>query len=202
MTRKPQTAAELIAELSRDPNFVANKRRRDEEEMQILATLKEEEKPLLSDLESVGVSVGTVWDLVNTRKPYPIAISILTRHLSLPYNLRIKEGIARALTVAYGGSDTLRALMEEFKRQNDNSEVSLKWVLGNAIAACATSADADMLIDLVIDRSNGKARAMIISALPNAVKDRKRLHDILRDLAHDQDVGVFAERAMRAVKRK
>jgi hypothetical protein len=62
--------------------------------------LKEEEKPLLADLNSVGVCIDSVWDLVNTSEPYPIAVPVLTRHLSMPYGRRIKEGITRALTVA------------------------------------------------------------------------------------------------------
>jgi hypothetical protein len=90
--------------------------------------------------------------------------------------------------------------VEEFKRQNDNSELSLKWVLGNAIAAAATSADADTLIAVVTDWSNGKARNMIILALPNIVSNKARLHDVLRNLARDQDVGAFARRAMKAAK--
>jgi hypothetical protein len=197
MTRKPQTAAELMAELNRDPDFVASKKRRDEEERRVIAVLKEEEKPLLLDLKNVGVSVETVWDLVNTSELYPHAVQILVRHLSIPYSLRIKEGIVRALTVPYGGELALRALVEEFKRQNENSEVSLKWVLGNAIAAVATSTNADALIELVLDQSNGKARSMIVLALPKVVKDKARLRNILRDLAHDGDVSVFAKRAMK-----
>jgi hypothetical protein len=195
MTRRQQTAAELMAELAQDPAFVANKKRREEEEQRRLAMLKEEEKPLIADLNAVGVVVETVWDLVNTSASYHPAIPALTHHLSMPYSLRIKEGIARALTVPYGGSAALDAAIEEFERQNADSEVSLKWTLGNAIAVLATPPDADRLISLVMNRSNGKARDMIILALPRLVEDKVRLKDILRELKQDKEVSAFAKRA-------
>jgi hypothetical protein len=201
MTRKQQIAAELMAELARDPAFAANKKRREDEEQRRLAMLKEEEKPLIADLKAVGVIVETVWDLVNTSASYRAAIPTLTHHLSMPYSLRIKEGIARALTVPYGGSAALNAAIEEFERQNANSEVSLKWVLGNAIAVLATSADTDRLISLVMNRSNGKTRDMIILALPRLVEDKVRLKEILRELKQDEDVSAFAKRAETAARR-
>ena len=189
-----------MAKLSRDPRFVANKRRREQEELRLSNALKAEEGPLLSDLKSVGVSVETVWDLVNTREPYPSAVPVLMQHLSEPYSIRIKEGIARALTVPYGGRDALAAVMEEFERQNATSENSLKWVLGNAIAVLAGPADAEVLIQLATDTSNGKSREMIVLALPRLVKDKTRLHRILRDLQKDEDVGAFAKRAKNAAR--
>jgi hypothetical protein len=200
MTRKQQTAAELMAALSRDPTFVTNKRRRDEEEHHRLTLLGEEEKPLITDLKGVGIVVETVWDLVNTNASYRAAIPTLTRHLALPYSLRIKEGIARALTIPYGGSSALNTAIEEFEKQNENSEISLKWVLGNAISVLATQGDADRLILIAMNRSHGKARAPIVSALPRVVQDKVRLKAVLRELEQDGDVSAFAKRARRAVR--
>jgi hypothetical protein len=202
MTRKGQTAAELLAALNRDPNFVTSQKLRDEENIRVLATLKDEQRHLISDLQSVGVLVNTVWDLVNTSKQYPSAIPILAKHLGMPYSRRTKEGIARALTVEYGGSESFGALVEEFKKQNDSSETSLKWVIGNAIATIATSVNENIIIDLVGDESNGKARAMMVSTLPKVVRDNERLHHLLNHLANDGDVGVFAKRALRMTRRK
>lgn len=191
-----------MAELARDPAFVASKETREKEEQRRLVVLKEEEKSLIADLRVAGVIVETVWDLVNTSVSYRGAIPALTRHLSLPYSLRIKEGIARALTVPYGGLEALNATIEEFEKQNSNSEVSLKWVLGNAIAVLATPSDADRLISLVMNRSNGKARDMIILALPRLVEDKTRLEDVLRELKQDEDVSAFAKRAETAARRR
>jgi hypothetical protein len=199
--RKQQSAAELMAELSLDPAFAMNKQRREDEEHRRLAGLKEEEKPLVAELKAAGVVVETVWDFVNTSASYRAAIPILARHLSMPYSLRIKEGIARALTVPYGGSAALSAVIDEFDRQNANSEVSLKWVLGNTISVLATPADADRLISLVMNPANGKARDMIILALPRLVEDKARLKDILRELKKDEDVRAFAKRAETAARR-
>src|SRR5262249_50216182 len=88
MTRKQQTAAELMARLAREPAFAANKQRKEVEEQRTLAMLKEEEQPLIADLKAVGVIVETVWDFVNTSASYRVAIPTLVRHLSMPYSLR------------------------------------------------------------------------------------------------------------------
>lgn len=43
--------------------------------------------------------MDSVWHLGSTFKTYPEAISILLKHLALPYSDRIREGIARSLAV-------------------------------------------------------------------------------------------------------
>jgi hypothetical protein len=195
MTKKPKTAAELMAGLQQNPQFVARQKLREEQESKRLEELREEQRDLLADLNNLGVSASSVWDLVNSDEKYPAAVPLLVRHLSLPYNRPVKEGIIRALTVEYAGPAALRELLKEYQKQNDDSETSLKWVLGNAIATVAESSDADTLISLATDPSHGKARDMIISALPRVVRDQDQLDSILRRLMHDDEVREFAHRA-------
>ena len=195
MTRKSKTAAELLAELQRSPEFAAQKKWREGQDDQRLHELHKEQMQLLSELKNLGISISSVWDLVNSKENYSVAIPILVCHLSFPYSASVKEGIVRALTVDYAGSEALRQLVQEFRKQNDDSETSMKWVLGNAIATAARSSDADTLISLATDPSQGKARDMIISALPNVVKDKVRLDVILHRLMSDEEVKEFAHRA-------
>lgn len=41
---------------------------------------REAEKPILRDLGDVGEQVSSVWDFVNTSRPYPRALPVLLRH--------------------------------------------------------------------------------------------------------------------------
>jgi hypothetical protein len=195
MTTKSKTAAELLAELRQNPEFSARAKLRDEQNEKIQESSRNEQIQLLSELKELGILVGSVWDLVNSKGSYSAAIPILIRHLSEPHSGGVKEGIVRALTIENAGPEVLRELIKEFVKQNDDSENSLKWVLGNAIATVAKASDADTLVKLATDRANGKARDMIISSLPRVVKDKARLNAILDRLANDKDVREFVDRA-------
>jgi hypothetical protein len=196
LTNKPLTAAELLAKLRRNSSFVSREKRRQEENRRVEEDSQKEQKELLTELSNVGLHVKSVWDLVNTEKDYQDAIPVLVRHLCMPYSTRVKEGIVRALAVDYAGSKALGELIKEFQVQNDDSETSLKWVLGNAIATVAKPSDADTLISLAADTSQGKARDMIISALPRVVRDKVKLDAVLRRLMNDEDVRESAYRTM------
>jgi len=98
------TAAELMARLQADPDWVRrNAEREAKESARVAQRLKEiepEEAPILVELANVGVKVRSnlahqlglepdptpvrsISDLVNTRDSYPEAITILAKHLDL-----------------------------------------------------------------------------------------------------------------------
>jgi hypothetical protein len=193
---KPKTATELLTELRRNSDFVAREEFQKQQERQADDAFREEQRELLAELSEVGIHAASVWDLVNAGDEYPDAIPVLVRHLSLPYGTRVKEGIVRALTVDYAGHEAIRRLIAEFQKQNDGSEVSLNWVLGNAIATVAKPGDADALVRLAADPSHGKARDMIVSALPRLVRDKAFLDAVLLRLMSDDDVREVAHRVL------
>jgi hypothetical protein len=191
------TAAEHMALLQKDPVWVARNAESEARLEQRLEQSRREQVKLLADLRDVGIHVESVWDFVNTADKYPAAIPVLLRHLVMPYSKRIKEGIVRALTVDYAGSEVLRELIKHFREQTDDSANSLKWVLGNAISQVATPADAETVIGLATDPVHGEARDMIIQRLPRVVKDKTRLRKILQCLADDKQMERYARRAGR-----
>jgi hypothetical protein len=180
------TAAEHMALLQQDPEWVARHAAQEAERSRREQELQKEEERLLFDLKNVGIHVNSVWDFVNTAEKYPAAIPILLRHLTLPYGKRTKEGIIRALTVDYAGRDVLGELIRQFREQIDDSANSLKWVLGNAISHVAKPADAETVIALAMDPAHGEARDMITQRLPRVVKDKIRLGKILQHLVGDE----------------
>jgi hypothetical protein len=191
------TAAEHMALLQKDPAWVARNAESEARLKERLEQSRREQAKLLADLKDAGVQVVSVWDLVNTADKYPAAIPVLLRHLAVPYSKRIKEGIVRALTVDYAGSDVLCELIRQFREQTDDSANSLKWVLGNAISQAAKPGDAETVIGLAIDPAHGEARDMITQRLPRVVKDKTRLRAVLQHLVGDKQMEKYARRASR-----
>lgn len=100
MTKKKKvTAAELMARLSTDPEFVERERQQEEDRLKREAEFSVAEAPLVDELRAAGFKVQSAWDLVNTPGSYPKAVPILLAHLPRPYPAAVREGIARALAV-------------------------------------------------------------------------------------------------------
>jgi serine/threonine-protein kinase RIO1 len=61
-----KTAAELMAELERDPTYLEQRRRREEERRRQEEDQARAEVPILQELREAGVPVGSVWDLITS----------------------------------------------------------------------------------------------------------------------------------------
>ena len=200
---KPVTAAELMSKLDQDPDFL---RRREEQSKHFKALgerFAEAEKPLVEALNASAVPVQSVWDLVNTAKLYPQAISVLVVHLEHSYPFRIREGIARALTVKTAGEAAYRKLVSEFKKLPDSADAArhgLKWALGNAISVVADRSRFDEVVELVRDKRHGTTRDMMTLRLPDL--DRERAVDVLLELLADEEVAGHALTALGELKAK
>lgn len=161
--------------------------------------LREELADLTSELNEIGIQCSDVWDLVNTKVKYPTAIDILLRHLPKPYHDKNKEGIIRALTVMEAKGKAASALIAEYQKtpkENDN----LRWIIGNAIATVLTLNEIDWVYSTVLDKSNGRSRRQMVSAL-SAVKTEKS-EGILIDLLEDDEVAPQALAALGKLKSK
>jgi hypothetical protein len=97
--KKKTSAAELMARLNTDSEFLTRKRKRDEAIQRTAEEYARAEIPLVQELRAAGAQVSSVWDLVNTKTSYPQLVPILFAHLDRPYPERIHEGIARALAI-------------------------------------------------------------------------------------------------------
>lgn len=158
-----KTAAELMAELQADPEYVAERQQRDAELQRKAAAWREAEAPLVEELRAAGFEVESAWDLVNTATPYPAALPILLEHLGRPYPDRVREGIARALAVgrdARFGWETLVGLYRDEPAGSDAKD-------GLAVALAAVSDDVvvDELISLACDAAHGESRILLLRGL-------------------------------------
>jgi hypothetical protein len=187
---KPVTASELMNQLDQDPNFVQRRKEIERHFEAVQIALQVAEEPIVNALRSVGIRVGSVWDLVNERYTEPRVIPILVEQLRLPYPYRIREGIARGLTVQNAGKKALRVLVDEFKKVPDSEDApqhGFKWALGNAISVVADKSSFDEVVSLLRDKSHGTTRDMMVLRLPR-LDHRLEAIAVLTELLSDEDV--------------
>jgi hypothetical protein len=194
--KKKVTAAELMAKLKADPEFVAKRAREEEERQKREAEWRRAEIPLIEELRTAGVVVDSAWELVNTTAPYPLALPILLDHLQRPYPAAVREGIARALAVpdAKFGWSVLTRLYR------DEPEARVRSGLAVAIAAAATDELVDDVIALARDKSRGPSRLLLLSALERSADPRARaaLMELGTDTELTKEIQVILRRLKRA----
>lgn len=188
MKSRKRTAAELMAELSKDPQFVAKRSSRDAARRARESELHRAQADLLRDLKGHGVAVGSVWELVNSASSYPSAIETLLSHLGRSYPSSVREGIARALAVG-DARWCWSALVQAYHDEHDSR---VKEGIAVALAAIADEEVLDDVLCLVNDGSLGSSRALLLTSLermrdPRALKalvESKDDPDLTREAHH------------------
>jgi HEAT repeat protein len=146
------TAAELLEQLQHDPEFVRRTREQAQKQIRMEQDLHEEERPLLADLAKAGKSVNSVWNLVNSSESYPPIIPALRSHLSRPYHPKIREGIARGLSVLEARGVVASDILHELKRSYRQDEAEFRWALANALATVGDESTLNQIRDLLADQ--------------------------------------------------
>ena len=189
-------AAEALAKLQADPAYVEMRAKKDAELAAKAARFRVEQSWLLAELRVIGWDVNSVWDLVNTSKPYPEAIPVLLSHLEKPYSDRTREGIARALAVpdASGAWTTLRA---EYESAPSNSGV--KHGLAAALAATSNENVIDELVEIAKDRGNGSSRLLLLRGLRKSRSQvaRETLAELKDDPALAKEIASWGVRKIK-----
>jgi hypothetical protein len=156
-------------------------------------------KDLIYELKNAGIIITSIWDLVNTKKPYPEAIDILIKHVPVHYHDKNREGIFRALTVKEAKRKANAALIAEYKKiptEKDN----LRWVIGNAIYVIVVPNDIESILPIVEDKQNGMSRYRFVLAL-GKVKSEKG-ENALIELLDDYEMSLYALQALARLKSK
>lgn len=193
--RRERTAAELMAELRANPDHVRMRAEQEESLRHRRKFRQKAEEPLVRDLGSVGCEVESVWDLVNTERPYARAIPILMEHLEREYPDKIREGIARALAVRVLEAEDWEILRAHFVSE-EQSET--KWALALALAANAQEIHRQQLVELVSAPEHGKGRAILAEALHRFPGTRSTL----QSLTADPEIGSTLRRLLKETERQ
>lgn len=175
--RSPATAAELLAELSADPEIRARQAAHRKELARQAAVWRAAEQPLIDELRAAGLGVDTVWMRFPDSFQWEIAIPILLEHLRRPYPDRVRDGIARGLgrREARPVWDELVALYVE-----ENAGTETKDGLAATLGAIADRSRLDQVLGLMRDERHGGSRILLISALTR-LRSRALLEEFVED---------------------
>lgn len=176
-------AKTFLNQLNEDPEYVRRKSQRDAYFDSLREADRVTERELVGDLARAGFPVRSVWDLVNTGTPYSGAIPVLIQHLQVEYPDRVREGIARALTVqdADGHFETL---VDLFRTVAGTEYPRTKWALGNAIGKLLRSDRLPQATALLLDDSQSReSRRAIFSWFVQREKDEALLMSIRSKIA-------------------
>ena len=149
------------------------------------------------ELQSVGILINDIYDLVNTKEAYPEAIPVLIKLLSEVSHDGVKEGIIRALAVKEAKGVAGHVLINEFKK-TPNDKSLLKWAIGNTMEVVISDEDIDDVLEIITNKENGLSRQMFITAL-GKVKS-KRVEQVLIDLLDDDEISPHVLEALGKLK--
>lgn len=123
------TAAEFIRQTANDPEYQARLRELNVERDALRLRCELDEKALVVELRALGLRVMSVYDLVNNKPhpvlpskfvgPYPQAYPVLLKHLNLPHEPNIREGIIRALVVSDLPAESHFLLLEQLRSEKN-----------------------------------------------------------------------------------
>jgi len=140
------------------------------------------EAELVEDLKKVGIYISSVWDLLKRSDNYNEALTILIDYLKKAEDVRLKEGIVRAMGVK-GFNAAVPLLIAEYKISDHDG---YKWAIANTLEIIAPKESIDELNEIMADRKHGDARQMIALAL-GRIKDESSVNILIESL-NDSDV--------------
>src|SRR5262245_10522273 len=180
-----------MAQLEGDPDF---QRRRAEREAAIAARVRESAPDfalVCSALEAAGIASADFGRFTSGRHPDVIRQSVFDYRTTVPVLLEVlplvkhaatKEAVVRSLSTSYARPAAAEALIAEFRNTSVTEHEALKWAIGNALDTVTTSQHLDALLELVLDRTHGVGRQMIVDRVARISGD-PRVVETLRAFA-------------------
>lgn len=184
----PKSAADLMRELQKDPEYVARMHQRERQQQQHIASHLHAMEPLLKELNAKGFHVRSLAELRESGMNYGAVIPLLLQWLPRMLDLHAKEDIVRTLSVPWAKPTAAPALIEAFKAADDQTFEGLRWAIANGLAVVADDVVFDDLVHLVQDKQYGKAREMLVLALGN-MKDPRAVGVLMSMLDDEQVLG-------------
>jgi len=190
-----KTAAELLAELSKNKKYQKVKKNREERVKSLEDRLKADEESLLDDLKSAGMHVQSVWDLVNTDSSYEKAIPVLLQHIEKKHHPKTLAGIARSLAVpeATGNPNTWNILYDLYLKTASDESIEIpelrgfKEGLAVAISFLFNEHQLQDVISLIKNDIHGESRVLLVEGLKR-YKDLPEIVKFLKALRKDDNV--------------
>lgn len=142
----------------------------------------------INRLNQFGFVISSVYDLLKTKKKYIDKIPVLIELLNYDFEeIKIKEGIVRALAIKEASGIANNALFKEYYRSIIDKDKKLYcWTIGNTICFIVKKNDFDNLVNIVKNPQYGISRQMFVMALGRIKSEQTE--QVLIDLLDDSDV--------------
>jgi hypothetical protein len=184
-------AAALIAARERrmreDPGYRAEVQRHQAEDAERVRRSRDEQLPLLADLQAVGIELDTIWHLYKHPDARARAIPVLLQHIVRDYPDRVLEGIGEGLCD--------RAARPWWNEIKDLYLATASQVVRDRLAAalsiCAARAQYEDLLAFVSNESLGESRIYFLRSI-NRIGNRMtagRGRAVVESLAADPLLG-------------
>ncbi len=184
-SRKDMTSLEHTKLLEQNPEWVAMMAEKDRKREEMLAFYREMQKPIIKDLESVGIFVSSVWSLGIEEDPHRRAVPILLKHLFIFYDDQVNEGIVRALG-RLKPIEHWDVLVDLFCKTDGSIHHNFKDGLACALSDTVTKKTMPEYIRLLQDRSQGKSRILMLRKLRRS--KQPEIIALLDELFEDPDL--------------
>lgn len=184
----PKSAADLMRELQKDPEYVARTQQRERQQQENIASHRHAMEPLLKELAAKGFRVNSLVELRERGANYSAAVPVLLQWLPPMSDRHAKDDIVRTLSVPWAKPAAAPVLIDEFKAANDPTGEGLRWAIANGLTVVADDSVLEELLHFVQDKQYGKAREMLVVALGN-MKDPRAVAVLMNLLDDEQVVG-------------
>lgn len=176
-----KTAAELMAELSKNKDFQEKQASKQEALEARRRLYEEDQKGLLNELSELGFDLFSVWDFVNSENNYWDAIPTLINHLSIKHHPRVLSGILRSLAIEELSNDQglWDRVIEIYKTARSDDEIAVPEERGlqeSAAAALEVLASKERIPSLesiIESRPNGDGVAWLRNRLRDLGEQKK-----------------------------
>lgn len=159
--RKAKSAADFVAELNADPEYV--RRRSEEEDARVSreAEIQVITQPLLEELRAAGYPLATIDELLWRHAPLPEpVVRSLLHWLPQLSDTSVKEQVVRALGASAQPFDG-RALVQQFE---DCDSDAVRYAVANTLAASRATGVTDWILTAIARPESGTAREMLALA--------------------------------------
>lgn len=201
--RRRKTAAELLNELEKNPEYRLRQER-------LLAQREENRRRyahaaagLLADLRAAGFSVDSLAELRDPKVGHKRAVPVLLRWIDRVSYVALKRDLIATLGSPWARPTAAKSLIEEFNRTDpseDTADTSIRWSIGDALERVADESVIQDLLVIATDARHGAHRGLVVAALGNMKKRPELVVPTLVSLLSDQHVAGYAVMALGKLK--
>ncbi|MCC8536222.1 HEAT repeat domain-containing protein [Xanthomonas axonopodis pv. poinsettiicola] len=181
-----KTAAELMAELNVDNEYLEMRRARDIAHENSIVAHAKESAPVVAALNLAGVEVNAIWELSEDGRFDEKAVPVLIEQLTHDYSDSVREEMLRGLATPYARAHWDQ-LVEIFEKNSLHLSPKIRYVAALALSGAADDTVLDDVIRLLGDKSLGMDRAPLLLALIRSKSSKAKM--TLLELRDDPDLG-------------